>query len=337
MIYSLPVEYTNTIFSGYAYKNAGGDPQMVLSTIQKYRGITDSTRCLISPPLAFSDFHNVDKIDLVLQVSHADLFTSDQIVLQLFAISRSWAPGVSLFDYQTPRHANIQQGSTWRNAKTNDAWTQLGGDYITPSVGSYTVSYRNIYDPINIDVTSYTNSSYGFLLTLADQSVEIGTINIYSTNTNTIFYPKYVAYVQDYAYTQSSASSSTIVTSANQDQYMFGLKNLQTKYNGTDVVKLLVGITPKVYSRDWTQARHYYSTDSITLTGSVTASYAIYDISQLAKLVAVPHSEYTRISCDGTTNYFNCDMSVLQQDKYYEIELKIGNRTYTDAGVFKIA
>lgn len=332
MIYSVPAQYTNTIYSGYVFKNAGGDQQLQLSTVQRYSGSIDATRCLISGCPDITKYQ-YDYVGLKIYPSRADLKTSEDIHISLLPITTVWSPGVSLDSFA---HNFPQQGSTWNRAKTGINWTISGGDYSQSDQLIHTTSYRTIYTPIEFDVTQFVDYQDGFILKITEQTSQIGTLYLYSANTQTIFQPKYVAYVPDYYYTESTSSQSIVVHTSQLEQYIYSVKNINYNYNNSDIVRFQLGITPKVYSRDWTSAHHYYTTASIMLDSTLSGSYAVYDISQLERLQVVPHSQYTRISCDGSVNYFNFDMQILEHNKYYQIQIKVGNRRFINDGVFKV-
>jgi hypothetical protein len=61
-----------------------------------------------------------------------------------------------------------------------------------------------MYDTLRYNISTSTSSTNGFILKLSNEDVNTGLINLYAANTHTVFYPKFVAYIQDYTYTASA-------------------------------------------------------------------------------------------------------------------------------------
>ena len=331
MIYSIPVQYTNTIYSRYVLKNTGGDPILQLYAISNSSTVYN-TRLLFAPFVTDGKYTNVDKVYLQCWVANADLVYSGNIQINIHELLQAWDSGYSLESYNSNVYVD---GSSWLYASQSNTWDTSSGYYDTNEFDTQSRTYRNIYTKWQFNITDYTQSAYGFLLKLNNENINLGQIYLYSSNTNTLFYPRYTLYINDYAYVTPTTSIQVVSQNTLQD-YIYSIEDIQYSYINDDIVRFNININPKSYHRDWTAANLWYFTDSIVVTGSVSCSYAIYDVSQLQRIKIIDHSQYTKISCDGTINYFNFDMHMLELSKYYQFELKIGNRYYLNDNVFKI-
>lgn len=325
MIKVQKIQFATTIYNYLPLKNTGGDPILRLSSADnKY------TRILLSKPNSIPT--TVSKVDMQLTVANADLLQSGNFSVQLYGISSSWDSGFDLQSYSKPSG----YGTNWVFRNKSVAWTTPGGDIYPSVVQSIQLGYNTIYDNILFDLTNQSYNNFGFILMHANQGQYIGDIMIYSPNTNTVFQPKYLYYIDDYEYDEPDTGSNYIVTSETADNYTWCVQNIQYSYKSSDVVKFMISIHPKVYTRDWSEQFLYPTTQSAVADDSITLSYAVYDVSQIQKLMIIPHSQYTRISCENNRNYFNFDMRSLQPGRYYVFELKVNERYYYNTEIMKL-
>ena len=332
MIYSIPVQYTTTIHSRYPLKNTGGDPIAQLYAISN-SGVMHNSRILLAPYVNDERYSNIDKVYLQCWIAAADLSYSGGLQLQLHELQQPWDSGFSLDTYNNSVYID---GATWAYAKKDISWTVPGGAFSEDVIDSQHRTYRNIYNKLQFDISSHTSSDYGFVLKLQNEDVNLGHAYLYSANTHTTFYPRYTACISDDSYIEPN-TDSRIVQQTEIESYIYSIYDIQYSYNNDDIVRFDININPKTYSRDWTAENLWRLTNNITVTKSLNFSYAVYDVSQLQRIKIIDHSQYTKISCDGEVNYFMFDMNILQYSKYYQFELKIGNRYYLNDNIFKIA
>lgn len=327
MIYSQRVEFANTLYSKYPLKNAGGDEQLTLKCYSSSVGV-QINRVLLAPPISpkYSDY---ESLSLCLYPSYADLETSQNFDIDVHKVDTTddimWSPGFGLESY----HLSNYQGSSWKNKNSSICWKTLGGDYAKTPFASVQVSNRNVYDNLEFQIDNQIN--YGILLKFSQESNNRGYIRYYSPNTNTNFYPKYVYYINDYYWSDSSHSITDV------QNYIVSIPKINLEYQQNQIERFYLRLTPQVYSRDWTTS--YWSASSIEycLTSSMVATYCLYDVTNIEKFKVFDHNAiYTRLSCDGQKNYFDIDMQQLPRNRFYQLQLKIDNKIYNIKDKFRV-
>lgn len=329
MIYSQKVEFANTIYSKYPLKNAGGDQQLTLRCISSSIGL-DITRIIVSPPIA-PKYSNYDSISLCLYPSYGDLQTSQEFGIEFYSITTldevMWSPGFSLDSYKT---FGRDEGSSWNYKTFGTKWGTFGGDFLPSSIGQHTSSYRNVYSELSIS-SSFLDNDWGTLIKLAQETSNIGYIRYYSPNSNTIFYPKYIYYINDYSWTGSSNSIVDV------DNYIVSIPDINLQYQQEQIERFYLRLIPQIYSRDWTTSYWSASTIEYALSSSISSTYCLYDVTNIEKFKVFDHNSiYTRLSCNGQKNYFDIDMQQLPRNRYYQLQLKINNKVYCLGEKFKV-
>lgn len=334
MIFSQKVEFANTLYSKYPLKNAGGDEQLTLRSFSSSRG-RDYTRIILAPPQSSNaqwKYYNYDSMSLCLYPSFADLQYSEPFTIVMYPLispdGPMWSSGISLDSYNSFAK---DEGSSWIYRNSNVKWLKPGGDYSSDqSKDQTTVSYRTIYQKVEYSYNDLGGYQWG-LLKFDDESINIGLIRYYSPNTNTIFYPRYTYYIDDYSWTASSNSVSTV------EDYIVSIPKINLEYQQNQIERFYLRLTPQVYSRDWTTS--YWSASSIEycLTSSMVATYCLYDVTNIEKFKVFDHNAiYTRLSCDGQKNYFDIDMQQLPRNRFYQLQLKIDNKIYNIKDKFRV-
>ena len=245
-----------------------------------------------------------------------------------YFISQSWSNGTGKLD-DIPVN---RTGTTWkyRDAQ-NNLWDTLGGDYITEKSGSLSGSLLNISSSqtfgiysdhdINLNVTDqvklfYSESvtNYGLLLKLDDtfenNTTQSLSLKYFSVDSNTIF-PPYLEFKWD----DSSYSSS--LTELATDIATISIKNAREKYIDSDVVRFRISARPKYPARSFT-------TSSIYLTEYKLPQTSYWGIKDefSNEMIIDFDDEYTKISADNTSSYFDVYMNSLQPNRYYRVLVK---------------
>ncbi len=318
MIYTIPVQFSNTIYKNYPFRNTGGNPQLQLKSNDN-----DITRILISKP--YNVNFQYDTKSLRLYSSYGDLKT-DQFTVSLYPITNQWSGGISIADNYI--------GSSWKNRTTYNQWIQLGGDYNTQVSVQNTIQYKHLYDSFEFEIPSDCNTDNGFLIKHKDQTIDIGTIYCYSSNTSTPLYPRYVYYINDYQYVVNDENTNLIF---DINEYIVDVQNIKPSYDKRQIIKFKLRYIPKVYVKQWSTNKEAQLIDPVTLLDTtVKATYSIYDVTQIKHLQIIQHSEYTRINSNGNMNYFTLDMSQFKANRKYKIELKINDRIIQIMDYFKV-
>ena len=92
----------------------------------------------------------------------------EDYTLSISAISQSWQEGVGL-DLETYKDdTDGNTGSNWMSASNSSAWTKVGGDYLTGSGFTFSQSFEDGLEDLEVDITDLvekwlagTQSNYG--------------------------------------------------------------------------------------------------------------------------------------------------------------------------------
>lgn len=250
-------------------------------------------------------------------------------------VSSSWSEGIG----KSSDSPINRTGCSWkfRNA-AQDAWDTLGSDFINSNTSSQAISSTSNLD-LNLDVTQAVSawntgslSNNGFLLKLEDNYENYTSSSIklayFGKDTNTIF-PPYLEFKWD----DSSYSSSLSTLSSNIATV--GLKNNKPQYIDSDTIRFRVSAKPKYPTRTFT-------TSSIYTTNYKLPSNSYWGIKDeySDEMIIDFDTQYTKISADDTSSYFDVYMETLQPERFYRLLIKttIDGSTvvYDDKSIFKV-
>ena len=278
------------------------------------------------------------------------------------AVSGSWSMGTGTkFDNIT------YDGVTWyyMDGSTAKKWTNVFGelkytDYPDKTQGAQSGSIGSIYssgggiwysasmasqsfsnepDDIRMDVTdlvklwisgSNTLPNNGFILhhhpsasiSTTNDGIDYGVLKFFSKETNTIYEPKLELVWDDSLFTTGSL---TPVTGSASDDYKVVVTNLKNQYSKNTKVKI------RVKGRDMFPYKTFGTTfgyDQAKYLPSGSTYYQIEDY--ITDEIIVPFGNYSKLSCDSTSNYFNLDTSTYAADRVYRLKIKILQNGITD-------
>lgn len=267
--------------------------------------------------------------------------------LEVRQVSQSWTMGTGKVT-DVPETRN---GVCWYNtssfATTASSWGP-GGYYQTPGGGSWnqyyatqSFGYKDDKD-INLDVTEMVNewfsgsvSNNGFIVKHTSD-VESNPnsyidLSFFSVDTHTIYPPTLEMKWDDSVYITGSLSvvnsSNTVVSLAN---------NVGTFKYGTGKYRFMINARDKYPVRTFTTSSFYTTNKALP----ETSYWAIQD-AKTEDIVIEFDTNYTKISCDGTTSYFNAYMNGLEPERYYKVLIKTvlqdGESVEIDNGlIFKV-
>jgi len=244
--------------------------------------------------------------------------------LEFHQVSQSWDMGTGKFiDY--PATIN---GVCWNSPNayiTGASTTWISPSYYTiPGGGSWTsiyttqsFSYASNKD-VNSDVTTIVSSwftgsvqNYGFLVkyptTVENNSSSYVETKFFSTDTHTIYPPTLEIKWDDSNYVTGSliGSDDIVVNFANN-------KN-EFKY-GTKKYRVRLATRPTFPTRQFVTSSIYLN----TLLLPSSSYWAIQDY-KTEEMVVDFDTNYTKISSDGTYNYFDLYMNGLEPERYYKL------------------
>jgi hypothetical protein len=217
------------------------------------------------------------------------------------------------------------------------------GDFNTGSIcDGYYHSYQLFnYESsdISMNVTNIVNAwindcipNSGFLLKYANEcgSQELGKLQFFSMDTNTIYVPTLDCQWDDSQF-EPTASAEPLVDT-NKVVY---ISNMRPEYKAGSVSRFNVFGRQKYPVRTFKRTSEYLTSQYLP----ETSYYAIQDAD--SEEFWIGFDDFTKISCDYQGNYFNLDTSGLPQERYFRVIIKIEQDGlvdyYTDPSIFKIS
>jgi hypothetical protein len=327
--------YDASIYLQQPDQNAGRDE--ILEVGKLYYGTSkDINRTLIKFDVSNIETGSNWKAFLNLKSANSQEIPLEYIIYAN-AVSQSWTMGTGTkFDNIT------SDGVSWYYKDGSSKWLDLTGSY---SVGSdtgsisnggggtwYTASmssqsFNNEPDDIRMDVTNIVGlwlsgslPNNGFIIHHSIEAEgdlsDYGLLKFFSKETNTIYEPKLEIVYDDYSFTTGSLQS--VVGTLYDDDYKVIVNNLKNQYFKNTKVRVRV------------KGRESYPSKSFGITFSYEQIRTLPEDSTYYQLedyitgeVIFPFGEYTKVSCDSTSNYFDMDLNSLSAGRVYKLKLKI--------------
>jgi hypothetical protein len=199
-----------------------------------------------------------------------------------------------------------------------------GGTWYTASMSSQ--SFSNEPDDIRMDVTNIVRlwvsgslPNNGFVLhhglDKEADSQDYGILKFFAKETNTIYEPKLELVWDDISFVTGSL---TPVTGSAEEGYKVVVSNLKNEYETNQKVKV------RVKARDLYPSKSFTTTFAYDQSKYLTRDTAFYQLEDYKTgEVIFPFGDYTKISCDSTSNYFIMDLNTLPINRTYKLKLKI--------------
>ena len=315
-----------TLYEQFPNMNTGLD-QILEASSYYYSGNRYNSRYLIQ--FSTAEIQNiVDTKTVGDWVSYLKIYnasTSDLSLntdLHFYLTSGSWGMGIGQFN-QNPETTN---GTSWiwKDISGSIGWVSPGGDFYVSPTYTQSFSYGSSTD-ININVSNTIESWYsesvpndGFLVKLSSSIENSTNINIqpifknFSIDTNTI-YPPYLEFKWDDS-TWNTGSNAVLST----PESFISIYNNAGVYYSESIPRFRLSAIPKYPDRQFITASYY--TENYYLPESQSL-YAIKD-SATNEFVIDFDSNYTRISADTTSSYFDVYMNGLEPERYYTVLIK---------------
>jgi hypothetical protein len=305
---------------------------------------------------------NIENCKFVLQLytTHAKNLSANYTI-NANLVGDDWTNGTGFQNVNVP----ITDGVTWNSPKSGSYfWTSgsqdvnisgsslyisgsgKGGSWLYQSgsgiygVTEFSQSFSNqpglnlnesfSYRPtdLNIDVTGAVKTwisgsggkiipNFGFLLKFSDENESdtavTGYVRFFSRETHTIYVPRLTMYFDKSSFTTGSLEQY------NPDSYTL-YTQLKKEYKDSAVSKI------RIYSRDKYPQKSPTNKFPMT-TVKYLPNTTLYSLKDAATdEVIIPYdSNYTKVSCDQTSNFITMDMSGLMPERYYRLEFKIVN------------
>ncbi len=351
-VYKLFPTKDSTIYSKHPVRNTGLDSIIETSTdvdakLSRYliQFSQDEINSLVNDKIGTSSM----QVDLKTYISTIKNLNTDT-TLEIFPISGSWNMGTGHYN-DTPETDN---GCSWafRSYSGSNSWVtsgfsaystgsykvgdEGGGNWYTGSALGLNVTQSQIYNytsnkDLNVNVTNTILTWYsasngnggfsndGFIIKQSNSDEEGGlykqaTIKFYSVDTNTIYPPELQFQWKD-AIFNTGSSTIPIITNS---ELVASLDNNPGEFRRDSVHRFKINCRPRFPARS-------YQTSSIYLNQHYlpeSSSYAVKDL-DTNEFVINFNDDYTKISADVSSSYFDLYMKGLEPERYYQLLLKI--------------
>jgi hypothetical protein len=329
--------YDASIYQQQPEQNAGRDE--ILEVGKLYYGSTkDIARTLIKFDVANMGIPSGSIVYLNLKSSQAEEIPLEYTI-HANAISQSWNMGIGTkFDNIT------SDGVSWYYKNGVDKWMDYvaipnsyvsgsdtgsisnggGGTWYTASMASQSYNYEDA--DIRINVTGIVNTwlsgsipNNGFIIhhSLENElnDLDYGVLKFFSKETNTIYQPKLEIVWNDSSFVTGSLPPTT---GSAEDGYKVVLTNLKSKYPADSTIKV------RVKGRDVYPLKSFGTTFEYDQSKYLPSGSSYYQLEDYKTgEVIYPFGEYTKISCDSTSNYFNMSLNSLPIYRTYKLKIKI--------------
>jgi hypothetical protein len=351
-IYKLFPTKDSTIYSRYPNRNTGLDEILDVSIEDATNsGNTQASRFLIQ-------FSQTEILDVLTNkvggsswsasfnayLAYGDGLNIDT-TLEFYPISQSWEMGTGKFSY-SPEYTN---GVSWiyRGAANTTAWAtssfnprvtasygseEGGGTWFTGSsnisivptvTASQTFSYFDDFD-INVNITNivkaWTSSlieNNGIIVKQKDEFIDSleynNTLRYFSRDTHTIYPPSLDIKWRDYVWNTGS-STQTILNSL---PVFVDINENPGVFYPESVNRFRVNARPEYPDRIYQTASLY----TINYYLPLSSYYAIKDL-DINEFVINFDEQFTQLSADDNSSYFDLYMNGLQPERYYTILIK---------------
>lgn len=316
-------------------QNAGRDEILEVGKLY-YGSAKDIARTLIKFDVANMGIPSGSIVYLNLKSSQAEEIPLEYTI-HANAVSQSWSMGTGTkFDNIT------SDGVSWKYRNGVDTWQDNvtagtavftpgttgsanaeGGTWYTASQASQSYNYEDA--DIRINVTGIVNRwlsgsipNNGFIvhhgLENEENTLDYGVLKFFSKETSTIYEPKLEIVWNDVSF--ATGSLLPVIGSA-EDDYKVVITNLKTEYSKDSRIKI------RIKGRDMFPLKSFSTTFEYDQSKYLptTTYYQLEDY--ITNDIIFPFGEYTKISCDNTSNYFILDLNTLPLYRTYRLKLKI--------------
>jgi hypothetical protein len=242
-------------------------------------------------------------------------------------ISWKYRDGINTWQDNVTAGTAVFITGSWMNT-TGSANAEGGTWYIT---GSATQSFSNEPDDVRMNVTNIVKQwciapldngglpNNGFIvrhsIDVENNDLDYGLLKFFSKETNTIYEPKLELVWDDSTFITGSL---TPVTGSAEDGYKVVVTNLKREYPANSKVKI------RVKGRDMYPLKSFGTTFQYDQSKYLPSGSSYYQIEDyITNEIIVPFGDYSKLSCDSTSNYFNLDTSAYPYNRTYKLKLKI--------------
>jgi len=239
--------------------------------------------------------------------------------LEILPISHSWDMGLGKRQDNPLTVDGVSW--LWTDASSSVSWSNEGGDFITSQTASF--HYNQYTVDLNKDITNIVNNilngalvNNGFVIKFPSASEadgnHYGSVNFFSSETNTIYKPKISVEWYD-----NSISTGSLNEVADTDDPFVTITNLKAEYKINNTYKFRLHSREQFPSLTFTSG----SVHSVNHFLPTASKYSIVD--NITDEVIVPFNSNTLLSVDSNGNYFKQTFKGWEAERYYRILFKI--------------
>lgn len=218
----------------------------------------------------------------------------------------------------------LRGGGTWYYSVPAECTNSISQSFCSDISASTLIcsqSFSYNKSDIKLDITNICKAwicgcipNEGLILITSEELNSTSSLNLkfFSRETNTIYSPYIDVQWDDVSF--ETGSLLPITSSLGVD---ISLKNLKTNYKHGSIAKVDVFSREKSPQKQFVQIQTVYNTSKYLPTSSY---YAVKD--NESEEIIIDFDEYTKLSCDSTSNYFYLDTTSLSQERYYKILIK---------------
>lgn len=343
-VYKLFPEKDATLYSEYPEMNTGIDEIIEASTQVALDGSPTVSRFLVQ--------FNQSQIQSVLQDKVSGSFATylktyiakasglgEQVTLYNYAVSGSWQNGTGKYQ-DSPETQNgvswksrISSGSgTWATTFGSTGATASyavgytgGGNWYTSStyIQSASLEYRSDFD-LSFNVTNtvlawYSSSiaNNGFIIKQANSNefddTKTAELKYFSVDTNTIYPPQLEFRWSDFIFNTGSSTQTFVTTS----DVVVTLPNNAGSYQPQSIQRFRVNARPQFPPRVFSTSSFY----TINYYLPTASFWSLKDLNTDEVIIDFD-TQYTKLSADSNSNYFDIYMDGLEPERYYKLLIK---------------
>jgi hypothetical protein len=372
-VYKLFPYKDTSLYSMYPAMNTGIDP---INQVSNLNFAVDSNPSVARSLLAFDNNEIIDVLNnkvtgnwdahLKSYIATAQGVVEDSI-LEVFPIYDSWNMGTGTYldepitkdgaCWDSPQFGggnawNIGGPSLGYTSSYNPTYSPQGGGswYASSSDGTITYPITQSFSPrsdkdLNVTISSMVEDWYsgslnnnGFIIKW-ENTIEFSTSKLvqpvmqyYTVDTNTIYPPELEIRWDDSTWNTGSSTTTELF----QPNAFIELAENPGLFYSESINRFRLNCRPKYPARVWATSS-LYTKQYYLPSGS--AWYAIKDL-DTDEYVVDFDSNYTRISADVSSSYFDVYMNGLEPERYYKILIQVnseGSTTiYDDNYYFKV-
>lgn len=329
-----------TMYSAHITQNTGLDEVLEVSVKNNQAtvngvAITQAAEDIRRSVILFSSSSLADvkskivgdyEANLILYLADAENLTTDYSI-EIKQVAQTWDMGTGKFSDSPPTINGVCWHSTSSYVSGLTSWinpsyyTVSGGGSWTNVSSSQSFDYAASKD-VNANVKNIVDSWFsgnlnaGFLIKhptqIENNASSYITTKFFSVDTHTIYPPTLEIKWDDSIY--NTGSMSVI----NNNSFAVNVSNNINFFKyGTKKYRMLVTARDKFPART-------FSTSSVYLTNKALPSSSYWAIQDLKteEMIVDFDTKYTKISCNGTSSYFDVYMDGLEPERYYRLLMK---------------